>query len=47
LDKNFFGNEVCGDAFIQEFKLYLEKSAKSVKIREYGENSKVSDKKHN
>jgi len=47
LDRNFFKNDVfCDENFIQEFKFYLEKFAKSVKIRDYGENSKVRVKKY-
>ncbi|MDR0305140.1 MAG: anaerobic ribonucleoside-triphosphate reductase activating protein [Chitinispirillales bacterium] len=46
LNKNFFEGKTCDDSFLHELKNYLEKSAKSVKIRNYGENSKVSDKKH-
>jgi len=45
LHRDFFGVKISHDNdFIQEFKFHLEKSAKSVKIREYGENSKVSPK---
>jgi len=44
LDRKFFQNQTHDNAFMQEFKHYLEKSAKSVRVREYGENSKVSTK---
>lgn len=46
LDEKFFENEKADKNLIQKLKTYLEKSAKSVKIREYGENAKVSEKKH-
>jgi pyruvate formate lyase activating enzyme len=45
LDRGFFEGKTYEDDFLQELKFYLEKSARSVKIRDYGENSKVSDKK--
>jgi pyruvate formate lyase activating enzyme len=44
LDKNFFELLNYDDDFLQELKSYLEKTAKSVKIRNYGENSKIAGK---
>jgi pyruvate formate lyase activating enzyme len=46
LDKDFFVNENSDKNLTMKLKDYLEKSAKIVKIREYAENSKVSDKKY-
>ena len=46
LDKDFFEDKTCDDGFLHELKDCLGKFAKSVKIRNYGENSKVSEKKH-
>jgi len=44
LDIDFFKNQNHDDSFLKEFKAYLEKTAKSVKIRDYGENSRTSEK---
>jgi pyruvate formate lyase activating enzyme len=44
LDIDFFKKESHDDNFIKEFKVYLEKTAKSVRIRDYGENAKTSEK---
>lgn len=45
LDEKFFENQGIDKELTQKLKIYLEKSAKSVNIREYGENSKVSSKR--
>ena len=46
LDEGFFGNAKTDKNLMLKLKTYLEKTAKSVKIREYGENSKVAPKAH-
>ena len=47
LDSNFFdGVSSYENELFKEFKVCIEKYAKSVRIREYGENSKISAKKY-